>query len=105
MSGSGMQVQSGASSATYSMRNCHAWSPRKARSVLNSFNLRKAKDKARRKTKREYKSVICPYNDCMSVLKRIQNHLTDVHKLKVNIKAYKMCLANATPHEVDVVDP
>ena len=41
----------------------------------------------------------------MSVVKHIQNHLIDVHKLKLNSKAYKMCLANTTPHEVDVVDP
>ncbi len=85
------------------MRICHKWSPRKSRSVLNSFSLRKEKSKDIRKTKRSYKSVICPVSECNSVVKRIHNHLTSVHKMKTNSKTYKKCLALAVPHNVDPV--
>ena len=83
------------------MRVCHKWSPRKSRSVLNSFNLRKQKSKDVRKTKRSYKSVLCPVSDCNSVVKRIHNHLTTVHKMKTNSKTYKEHLTLAIPHNVD----
>ena len=86
------------------MKQSHGWSPRKARSMLGSFGLRKEKDKATRKTKRPYQRVTCPVADCMSAVKRIQNHLTNVHKLKVSSKYYKKCLANARRHDIEVVD-
>lgn len=85
------------------MRVCHKWSPRKSRSVLNSFNLRREKSEDIRKTKRSYKSIICPVRHCNSVVKRIHNHLTSVHKLKTNSIKYKTYLDIAVPHNVDPV--
>ena len=85
------------------MRVCHKWSPRKSRSVLNSFNLRKEKSKDSRKTKRSYKSVLCPVSGCNSVVKRIHNHLTSVHKMKTKSKSYKKNLTLAIPHNIDPV--
>lgn len=80
------------------MRQCHRWSPRKARSVLNTFSLRRKKEASKRKTKRSYRRVVCPVDECNSVVKRIHNHLIDVHKFKQGSTIYKQWLA-CTMHE------
>ena len=74
------------------MRKSHGWSPEKSQSVLNTFGLRKLKNKKVRKTKRTYKSVVCPISKCQAVIKRIHNHLTTVHKIKSGTNIYKKCL-------------
>ena len=37
------------------------------------------------------------------MVKRIHNHLTEVHKIKRESKYYRKCLREAVPHEVDVL--
>ena len=86
------------------MRKSHGWSPRKARSVVNYYGLRKEKCEAKRKPKRSYKKVLCPIENCNSVVKRIHNHLTDVHKLKRGSKHYTQCLQNVFRHEVEIAN-
>ena len=85
------------------MRKSHEWNPKKSRSVLNLFGLRKLKNKDVRKTKRTYKSVMCPIVDCQAVVKHLHNHLMGVHKMKTGSKTYKKCLKNATRHDVEPI--
>ena len=84
----------------------HQWSPRRARSVLNMFSLRRTKEASKRKTKRSYRRVVCPVDDCNSVVKQIHNHLTDVHKFKQGSARYKKWLAcpmHEQHHQVSVL--
>jgi hypothetical protein len=83
------------------MRRSHGWSPRKARSVLNSFNLRKTRKEQSKR--REYKSIVCPVKDCKSVVKRIHNHLTNFHKIERGSIKYKHYLFYAVPNETEVL--
>jgi hypothetical protein len=80
------------------MRKCHGWTPRKASKVLCSFDLRKSHTKRSDKPKRVYKSIICPVPECASVVKRIHNHLIQVHKYEKGTSQYKRLLAAAISH-------
>ena len=80
------------------MRKCHGWTPRKAGKVLSSFELRKTSRKTSEKPKRLYKGIICPEPECTSVVKRIHNHLIQVHKHKKGTAEYKRLLAAAIRH-------
>ena len=70
------------------MADSHGWSKKDASTVLNIFALRKERVKPS-KIKRYVKSIQCPFPRCHSVVKRIYNHLYDVHKLKPATERYK----------------
>ena len=72
---------------------------------VESFGIRKeqAVTVVSKKRKRVYKSRICPVRNCRSIVKRLHNHLTDVHKLERGTRKYRNFLACAVPNEVQVL--
>ena len=81
------------------MKCAHGWSKERASGVLKAFDLRKPKTLSSKKKARKFKRKICPVRNCNGVVKRIHNHLTDVHNLKRNDKMYKVCLEAAVVHD------
>lgn len=81
------------------MRLSHDWSVEVAQNVVNTFGLRKSRSKSlnpRKKTK----TFSCPVAGCQSVVKRIHNHLTDVHLAKRGTGKYKKLLEKTTLYEI-----
>ena len=66
------------------MRLTHGWSKEDALNVLGKFGLRK--ERPRKKSKKPEKSYMCPISKCQAVVKRIHNHLVEVHKVTGRIK-------------------
>lgn len=84
------------------MADSHGWSKKDASTVLNRFALRKERVKPS-KIKRYVKSIQCPFPRCNSVVKRIYNHLYDVHKLKPGTKIYKKVLPLISSNDVSTI--
>ena len=81
------------------MRNVHGWCKEKSSGVLNAFNLRKPKASTSQKKVRNYKRRMCPIDDCTGVVKRIHNHLVNVHKIKRGSAIYRKALKAAHFHD------
>ena len=79
------------------MRLTHGWSKEDALNVVSKFGLRKDRSK-KEKFKKPRKSLICPYPKCQAVVKRIHNHLVEVHKATRGSDKYKRMLAVTTEH-------
>ena len=75
----------------------------KVKGVLSAFNLRKIKNQTTKRIRRNYQGKICPIRGCRSIVRRMHNHLADVHKLKRGSKTYRKCLEIAVPHEAPVL--
>ena len=87
------------------MRKIHHWSKERSKGTLNAFNLRKLKSLPPEKKARKFKRKMCPAKNCNSVVKRIHNHLTDVHKCIRGSTEYKDALKCAVIHDAeDVID-
>ena len=85
------------------MRLSHNWNKEDAFNVVNTFGLRKARSKSA-KSKQQLKSFTCPVPGCLSVVKRIHNHLTDVHNAIPGTAKYKYALSLAKVHKVIATD-
>lgn len=81
------------------MRQVHKWCKSKANSVLSAFDLRNSKVNTSGKRKRVFKRKICPFHKCNAVVKRMHNHLTDVHHLKTSSEKYRKALKAAVLHD------
>lgn len=79
------------------MIQVHNWGKNDALAVINSFNLRTARKGSQNS---KLKPKVCPVDGCISVVKRLHNHLKDFHGMKKETNAYKKCLRKAIPHEV-----
>jgi hypothetical protein len=84
------------------MRLTHGWSKEDALNVVSKFGLRKDRSK-KEKFKKPRKSLICPYPKCQAVVKRIHNHLVEVHKATRGSEKYKRMLAATTEHDPIVI--
>lgn len=83
------------------MRLTHGWSREDARNVVSKFNLRKSRSKSGKSKQRKLFS--CPIPRCQSVVKRIHNHLTQVHKARSGSKRYNEMLFAAKLNEINVI--
>ena len=81
------------------MRQKHKWDEEDAVGVLNMFGLRAERKRTSTKGKRVHKKRMCPIDGCRSVVKRIHNHLTDVHNKKRGSKEYKYWLKMAVIYQ------
>ena len=79
------------------MKQVHKWAKEDATSVVNTFALRKQRKGSQRKS---LKQKICPVFGCKSVVRRLHNHLVDIHGHKRGSKTYKECLGAAIVNEV-----
>ena len=77
----------------------HKWDGKDAVGVLNMFGLRAERKRTSTKRKRVFKGRMCPIDGCASVVKRIHNHLTDVHNKKRGSKEYKNYLKMAVVYQ------
>ena len=84
------------------MVDSHGWSKKDASTVLNRFALRKERVKPS-KIKRYVKSIQCPFPRCHSVVKRIYNHLNDVHQLKPGTERYQEILSFVPSNDVSII--
>ena len=84
------------------MADYHGWSKKDASTVLNRFALRKERVKPS-KIKRYVKSIQCPFPRCHSVVKRIYNHLNDVHQLKPGTERYQEILSFVPSNDVSII--
>ena len=66
----------------YHMQQKHKWDEKDAVGVLNMFDLRAERKRMSKKHKQVFKEKMCPVDDYRCVVKRIHNHLTDVHSMK-----------------------
>lgn len=82
------------------MRLSHGWSTKDAQNVVNRFGLRKSRSKSSRKPPKKEKTFACPVFGCQSIIKRIHNHLTDVHGAKRGSAKYKRLLADTSKYEI-----
>ena len=81
------------------MRQKHKWDEGDAVGVLKMFGLRAERKRTSTKCKRVHKKRMCPIDGCRSVVKRIHNHLTDVHNKKRGSKEYKYWLKMAVIYQ------
>ena len=81
------------------MRQKHKWDEGDAVGVLNMFGLRAERKRTSTKCKRVHKKRMCPIDGCRFVVKRIHNHLTDVHNKKRGSKEYKYWLKMAVIYQ------
>ncbi|CAB4002290.1 Hypothetical predicted protein [Paramuricea clavata] len=79
------------------MRQVHRWDKPNSAGVVSAFSLRKPR-KGTGKSTRKHK--VCPVDGCMSVVKRIHNHLVDFHGMKSGSNVYKRSLKSAVHHQV-----
>lgn len=77
------------------LRNTHKRSPRKAKTALQKFGLRKTKEKIGDKKRDFHVKNICPLPGCRSTERRIADHLTGTHKLKRTSTKYKNAFRDA----------
>ena len=82
------------------MRLSHNWTAEDAHNVVNKFGLRKGRSKAQKKPTKKAKTFACPIPGCQSVVKRIHNHLTDVHGAKSGSAKYKKLLVTTTQYQI-----
>ena len=85
------------------MRQVHNWSQDRASGVLAAFDIRKPRSPRKLKEgkkSRVYKRRMCPVVNCNSVVKKIHNHLTDVHKLTRKSKIYWRCVKSAIVYRI-----
>ena len=75
---------------------------KKKLNVVRKFGLRKDRSK-KEKFKKPRKNLICPYPKCQAVVKRIHNHLVEVHKATHGSEKYKRVLAETTEHNPIVI--
>ena len=77
----------------------HGWSKKDAKNVLSNFELRKQR-KIKNTTTRKFTRMACAYPRCTSVVKRIHNHLHDVHKFKPGSAEFKKFLCLSMSHDL-----
>ena len=82
------------------MRLSHSCSVEDAQNVVNKFGLRKVRTKSSKRLPKKAKTFACPVSGCQSVVKRIHNHLIDVHGAKSGSSWYKKLLAKTTEYEL-----
>ena len=73
------------------LRKKHGWEAKKAATALNDFGIRKnckvLSEENRKGRKCVYNNLrICTYRNCKNEVRRIHNHLCQVHKLKLKSK-------------------
>ncbi|CAB3996018.1 Hypothetical predicted protein [Paramuricea clavata] len=61
------------------MKQLHGWNKTDSSGVLGTFDLRKGKPSVK---KREHPRKVCPKIECGAIVRRIHNHLAQVHKIK-----------------------
>jgi hypothetical protein len=87
------------------MRQVHNWSQDRESGVLAAFDIRKPRSTRKLKEgkkSRVYKRRMCLVVNCNSVVKKIHNHLTDVHKLTRKSKIYWHCVKSAIVYKPQV---
>ena len=82
------------------MRLSHGWSAQDAQNVVSKFGLRKSRSKSSKKPSKKAKTFACPVLGCQSIIKRIHNHLTDVHGAKRGSAKYKRLLESTNQYEI-----
>ncbi|XP_057315258.1 uncharacterized protein LOC130656429 isoform X1 [Hydractinia symbiolongicarpus] len=77
----------------------HKWTAESAKAVVSHFSLRKKKIKntaTESSSKQDYHTLrICPLGQCVKVVKRLDDHLLNFHKMKRDTKYYSL-LKNAS---------
>ncbi|CAB3983100.1 Hypothetical predicted protein [Paramuricea clavata] len=83
------------------MRLSHGWNRDDALNVVSTFGLRK--NRSKRENNKTQKKYMCSVDECKSVVIKIHNHLTDVHKATRGSKEYKRLLEKAIEYDPIVI--
>ena len=84
------------------MKQVHGWNKTDSSGVLGTFDLRKGKPSVK---KREHPRKVCPKIKCGAIVRRIHNHLAQVHKIKRGSPEYLKLVKKAEnylPHEDNI---
>ncbi len=86
------------------MRQVHDWNQSDSANVVGTFDLRKPGSSSSAIKKRKHQRKVCPKISCGAIVRRIHNHLAQVHNIKRGSDKLVKLVKRATKYEPVVLD-